>query len=215
MNQAARKSISANPVLEYGLVVEGRGDELLVEGERGRYWAGRAAGCLLCPEIGDRVLASIDGDGLAYVLSVLERGSVAPNRLQLEGDTILAARGGRLALAGDEEVALAGRRLHLAGEETEVDCERMRLRVSRLESFAGFVRSQFDRMAVFGEAVDGFVGRLTQHLGFHTRYVEEHEEVQAGSLRQVVEGDLHLHAGQAQVIAEDQVKIDGKQIHLG
>ena len=70
-------------------------------------------------------------------------------------------------------------------------------------------------LALMAEAVECFATRLTQRLTNAVRLVAEHEEVQAGSLRYCVADDLTMHAKNARHIAEDVVKIDAGQVHLG
>jgi len=54
-----------------------------------------------------------------------------------------------------------------------------------------------------------------QHARQAWRKVDGLDRQQAGKLRQDVRTDWTLHAGDAQVRADDKVRIDGRKIDLG
>jgi hypothetical protein len=56
--------------------------------------------------------------------------------------------------------------------------------------------------------------RLTERLTNTFRYVTEHEEVQTGSTRYLVEETLTMHSKNAMHMAEEMVSINAEQIHL-
>jgi hypothetical protein len=102
-------------------VVFDDGSCLLGSGQRAR----RALSCLVEPEAGDRVLASVGGDGLCHVLHVLGRADAATVRLSAPGADAIALRQRRIALhageslrmgsAGDASITAAGGTLALEG----------------------------------------------------------------------------------------------------
>ena len=65
------------------------------------------------------------------------------------------------------------------------------------------------------ETVENIFCRLTQRLENAFCYVKEHEEVQAGSSRRLVEDTMTVHSKNAIHMAEEVIKLNAGQVHLG
>jgi hypothetical protein len=63
--------------------------------------------------------------------------------------------------------------------------------------------------------VDSFMHYLVQRMTSSFRQVREHDETQAASARQLVQGTLTVQTGNSVHTAEGHVKIDVEHIHLG
>ncbi|NJK32795.1 MAG: DUF3540 domain-containing protein, partial [Deltaproteobacteria bacterium] len=90
-----------------------------------------------------------------------------------------------------------------------------RLLIDRLATVLGTLSAQVGKTTLLGKALELLVDRVTQHSKHSVRTISEIEIVQAGTLDHRAEQTLHLHAKQAVVHAEQLVKVDGGQIHLG
>lgn len=208
MHNTAKRLDMVQPVLEYAHVRAASGDRVVLAASYGEILAERAAGCLLAPRPGDLVLASVDASGRAFVLSVLTREQAAPGEIAYPGDLRLRA-GGDLSLdAGGDASLSASRNLTLAAEEGEAA-------FGKVSILAKAARVQVKVLSLMAGAVEQIVARLTQRLTNSVRLVEEHEEVQAGSARYVIEDTLTMHSKNALHIAEEVAKIDAGQVHLG
>ena len=132
MNNLAKNMEPSTPCLEYGQVLMEEAGRFIVEGIYGPDPGGkRAAGCLLQPRAGDRVLFTTDGQDEAYILSVLKRseGQAASNRLVFDGPVDLEVKHGGLRLTADTDLSLAsGRKMALASREDHSACEQGRSR---------------------------------------------------------------------------------------
>lgn len=214
-NQAKKRSLG-KAQLEFGRVEQALDDEWLVRTDGALIVAKRAAACLLEPVGGDLVLLSHGPKAEAYVLSVLERPSGTAGTLSYDGDVTLAAREGRLnltsaeglSLSSDKDLTVAVERLFVAAQEGEA-------RVGMFATIGRYLQTQAEQISVVAEAWDSVINRMTQKLKVNTRYVSEAEEVQAASLRQLVDGTMTIHAKNTNLIAEEHVKVDAEQIHLG
>lgn len=97
------------------------GSCLLGNGTRAR----RAFSCLVEPQVGDRVLASLTGDGLCHVLHIIARSGGDSASLSVPGVSSVALRQSRIALhaieclhlgsAGEASLSAAGGTLSLNG----------------------------------------------------------------------------------------------------
>ncbi len=208
MQNAAKRMDTASPVLEYAKVRAVSGDHVVLLADFGDIHAERAAGCLLAPRPGDLVLASVDAGGHAFVLSVLKREAEAPGEIAYPGDLRLRADGDLRLDAGGEAALSAKETLTLAAKEGEAAFEKASLLAKTAEA-------RFKTLTMMAGAVEQFFSRLTQRLTNSVKLVEEHEEVQAGSARYLIEDTLTMHSKNAVHIAEEVAKIDAGEVHLG
>jgi hypothetical protein len=89
------------------------------------------------------------------------------------------------------------------------------LLVESLSYVGTVVQAQIEKAKLAATVLDTSVERLTQRATRAYRFVEEFEHVRAERLDYAAKKNLSLHAENALVTAEQLVKIDGSQIHLG
>ena len=189
---------SSDPVV--GRVVRMDGDRCVVAADAARVYARRAAGCLLVPEVGDRVLVAVRPE--PWVLTVLERGGEGRARLEVEGDATLHTRGGGLRLAADTDVEVrAPGRVEVATREATVVAEHG--------------RGHFGELGVVARVCDHVVERLTQRASRVYRFVRDLEQLRAGRVDLRAEQTAQLSAEVTTVSARQVVKVDGEQVHIG
>jgi hypothetical protein len=161
-----------------------------------------AAGCLLRPSPGDRVLAAI-ADEDAFVTAVLELSDPSASRVDLPGRACLAARDG-LRLAAPE-LDLAAGKLGVASAELDVSAERT--------TFTGrLLHSAVERASAVAKSLDLTVERLVGRFTSSRRYVEEVDELQAGTSRELVEGVKSVHAKTHSTTADGAISMTGKTV---
>ncbi|WP_051272696.1 DUF3540 domain-containing protein [Fundidesulfovibrio putealis] len=203
-----------SPSLEYGRVLEAAPGAFHVETSFGTIRAVRAVSCLVEPGPGDKVLLSVDMTGGAYVLSVLESASALT--LAVDGDARFCVRGGSLTLAADKDLALAcpGEMAASAGQ-LRLHAGRGEAVIERVSLVGRALKTQFKRVSSVAKSVDQMFRSFTMRAQESTRFVKEHDEVQAGSQRVLVEDLCALHARNHSMIAEEHVVINADQIHMG
>jgi hypothetical protein len=184
--------------------------------DEGAHWVTPAAGCLLQPEIGDLVLASVAG-GQGYILTVLERGTPeAIARIEVPGSLRLSVPEGRLELDAAQGVSLdAGPSLSLKAETAAAAFEQAEVCSQSLRVAGETLHTTWtSRTDVSGTRLD-IATRGETHLAQSVRRVAGHEEVSAGSLRQTVTEDWSVQAATADVKAADRVAIDAGSVQIG
>lgn len=167
-------------------------------------FAQRAAGCLLAPEAGDEVLVAA-GAGKTFILSVLIRqedaGRIAlPGKSSIEGDEI--------ALTGRRGVALEAPKISLTGLLGEA-------RFGGLSLFSRWCDVRAERISSVAEIWNRTIGRLSERIRDSYRTIENTEQTKAGRIRTVVKERFSVASKHADVNAEEEVKLDGKKIHIG
>ncbi len=215
MLHALKKPEALSPCLEYAVVRENSGAACLVEGDFGEVRAAVALSCLIAPRAGDRVLLSLGPE--SHVLAVLSRaeGGAPGAEIAFQGDVTLAVSNGRLALSAEQELSLgsagtlscAARTLKLAADKADAKLGLVNLVAERLVS-------QIKRVKTVARQMDTICRRWTQRLGECFRYVDEHDELQAGSQRVLVEELMTLQAKNTMLQAEEHVMVNAEQIHL-
>jgi len=204
-----KKKEYVQPYLEYGMVTEAE-DMLHIETVTGSYPARKAASCLMKPRCGDSVLAAFDGEGNCFILTVLIRddGCGQGSEIVIEGDASLHVRRGGLTISADDEVSVVSEKLSITagtGNATFGEC-----------SFLGKnLSAQFASIRTVAGKVENIFQELTEKLIDAFRFVKDHEEVQTGSTRYLVEDNLTMHSKNAMHVAEEIVTINAGQVHLG
>lgn len=173
-----------------------------------------AASCLLRPRVGDLVLLSRSAGG-AYILAVLAQAG-GETALDLHGDVRVNVASGHLTVsaAGGVNVASA-QGIAMTAPHIQTDAGRGSFRIGTLEFTASRVAAVCDTLSLAARAVDHAFRRLVQRLGSAFRYVEGHDEMQAASARQLVDGTLTIQTENTVHLAEQHIKIDAEQVHLG
>jgi hypothetical protein len=176
--------------------------------------AERATSCLTPPAPGDTVLLATSASGRSWVLAVLERPSTETT-IAVDGDLAIRA-GGRLDLGARQgvsltsagEIAATAAALQLCAVDADVAVERITV-VGR------YLSSELERVKSFAKTFDGVFERLSQRVQRSFRRVEEVDQLDAGHIDYRAGGLASLRSQSAVVSAEELVKLDGGQIHLG
>lgn len=179
-----------------------------------------AASCLLRPELGDLVLVALPegkAGGVAYALAVLERAEPgAQAQLDLPSGALISAPGGQVQVEAAHGISLS--------TPAELSAN-----AGSMGFAAGSVRWLADAFSFVGKALEFVTGRFTetaaerdtqagtwtQRLGDSFRRVEDLDETQAGSVRTLAKDTALLHGRVTYVQAEEFVKADGQEVHLG
>lgn len=191
VRNAAANSLETGEVL----CVQPRGYVVCLEQEQ--VTAARAAGCLLAPGVGDRVLLLREKSGACFVLNVLVADG-NESRLEFPGQVRLEA----------PDVSISGSRsLHLQGAEVGLQGVQGKVSFLRLELAAKSLQARVQK-------VRGLAASLTLRLGRCLRLVGE-EQLRARRLKTRVTGRWSVAAEDAEITAHKDVKVDGEQVLLG
>lgn len=215
MNNLARKLELHEVHQQVGTVLRQLGAHVVVRTPTGDVTAARAASCLLAPRADDQVLVACLPTGLAYVLAVLVRDDPV-TELRVDGSLRIQAPHGRVAVAAQQGVTIAsGDDLSLVGGRLEVQAVEGNVVVQRLSLLGRALRAEIDKVRVLASSLDTLLERLSLRAKRSYRIVEQLDQVKAGQIDYRARQAMSLHAENALVTAEQLVKVDGEQIHLG
>ena len=211
---AAKKLASIEPYLATGRV-ERVGETLRVALPTDRIEARRAKGCLVAPEVGDKVLCAVDPEG-AYVLSVLEGAEGAPTRLTTEGDLQVQSRGGRVAIGGAAGVDIVSRgAVGVTAGEVHLRASTGSVAVEELGFFGKLLQAEVTKVALVAQEVDTRFTRLCQRAKRVFRFIEELDQTRAGTVDMRAQSMIGIRGENAIIAARVVAKVDGEQIHIG
>lgn len=200
---------------QYG-VVTGVGNKFVVQTDSARYQALCAPSCLLQPEVGDRVLLVTDTDGDDYVLAVLVRAGAGGARVNLPANTDMQTQGGALRISGHGGLALqSAQQISVQAAQLRVDALQGDVTIHQMSIVGEVWRSCIDTVKTMGRNFDSVLERYHARVSRSYRSVEELDQVKAGQIDYQADSSLQLHGKYALVTADELVKMDAEQIHLG
>jgi hypothetical protein len=216
MNNLARKLETALSH-EIGRVTGTREGGLFgVRTEAGEYRAKRAVSCLLEPEVGDTVALLTTQAGVCYVTAVLEREPGATSRLVAEGNLEVQLQAGSFTVAAQEGVSLlSSKEVSLVAGSVRVHAQEGNVVLESLSFLGAFARAEVEKIKVVAGSLDQVLDRFSQRVKRSFRHVEEIDQVKAEHIDYAAKSSMSLHAQNALITAEELVKVDGEQIHVG
>ena len=207
---------SFETALESGTILRKEPDSYAVWLRDEEVSAHRAAGCLLDPEPGDRVLlVGLAGEPLR-ILSVLARASGETARLTFPSGLDLAVSGKPLAIRSPEGVVLeTDASLRVACGDCGIRAGSVSL-TARTMSWAGeacsFVAGTF---RVAARLLETLSGHLETKAKSAFRQIETVDHTRTGQTTLETDSLYSLRTGDALIEARNLAKIDAEQVHLG
>lgn len=201
--------LCAAPMHGVGTVLAVDGDgRCRVATAQGELRVSLAASCLLAPEAGDVVWLAGDFAQGMYVTAVLERGAArASSRVVLPAGAVLES--------ADGAMTLKAQRLTLAGEQLAVQGKRAAIAIDKVTGVGREVTWSFGRVKLIADMLESFADRVSQFSRWSQRTVAGMDQVRATQVDYRAEQMMQLHAGNLVADAENLVKLDGEQIHMG
>lgn len=202
--------------IDHGTVMGGGEGGYVVQGRAGTFVAAVAFSCLVKPMAGDKVLYTRAEDGSGYILSILERSTGRDAVVSFPGDVVVEAAQGRVCLAGAEGVDLtSAASVNMLAGELNLAAETGRLNVADMRASGHSFTGNVSKVRLFSEAIDVVAKRATQRFQTCFRWVEQIEHVKAGQMINSIRNLFSIRARHSAIKAKDDVKIDGKRVHLG
>lgn len=216
-NDAASRPDADLVVEETGRVVALRDDDVaLVRTASGEHETRRAVSCLVAAEVDDLVLIARSPRDGAFVLAVLKRESGAATTVAVAGDLDVRLASGRLRFAAQEGVELlSAREVSVVAEGLRVNAAEGHVVLQSLSFLGDAVRAEIDRVKLFATSFDAVLERFSQRVQRSYRTVTETDQVRAARIDYTAEKTMRLHGEHTLVTADELVKVDAEQIHLG
>ena len=204
------------PGLELAEVVEVDGRRCRVRSAAGSQDALTAASCLVMPRPGDRVaLLRTSGSQTVYIWAVLERAEPGPIGVSAPEGLCVSAPAGAFVVSAERIELISRQRLGMSAEHVDVEAKKLQLTFTELLALGKSALSQVDNLRFAGKYLNSIWERTLQRVQRSYRVVEEIEHVSARQLDMRASENLSLHGKNNLITADELVKLDGKQLHLG
>lgn len=202
-------------VMELGQVESRSGQKVRVRATSGEREAEIAPSCLVSPAPGDRVLVVSSGDE-AYVLAVLRRLHAGGTQMVFHEDVSLSVLNGRLRILAQEGIDLVSPQdLHVRAGAVAADAGEVRVAFSLLDLVGQSIAARTKKVRLVAEAFDTIAGRIYQRATTFFRRTDELDRVEAKNMDRRAEELYHLHGQNAVTTADQLIKIDAGQVHVG
>jgi hypothetical protein len=215
MTSLANELQTTDIIQEIGTLLQDEHGELVAATASGQYRARRAVSCLVAPQRGDLVLLATTTAGSCYVLAVLERDGdeVA---LSVDGDLAIDVKKGRFSVtAGDGVDVVSGKDVSVVSGSVDVNAVEGKVVLQRLSYLGRYLLTEVEKVKSFAGTFDMVLERFSQKVKRSYRTVEEIEQVRAERIDYVAKQNMNLRGKNTLMTAEQLVKVDGEQIHLG
>ncbi|WP_170319868.1 DUF3540 domain-containing protein [Polyangium spumosum] len=216
MSNLARKLDELDAFQVMGTVVRAEDGFFVVRTGRGDMRARRATSCLVEPRERDFVLVAGAPSGAAYVLAVLEREAGAGAAIACDGDLEIKLPQGGLRVAAKENIDfVSAAEVGVAAEGVRVHASSGSVVLDSLSYLGSVVRAEIGKLRHEGGVVERVVERVSERVKRSFRKVEEVDQLRAERIDHSARQVMSLRAENTIVSAEQLVKMDGEQIHLG
>jgi hypothetical protein len=208
---------SATPALELAHVIDVDGRRCRVRTARGEELDARvAASCLVQPCAGDEVaLLAPEGAASAYVWAVLERAEQGPIPIAAPGGLSVSAPAGSVVLSAERIELLSRRRLGLTGSDVDVEARGLRFAFGELQAVGARAALSVESIRSVGKSLTLLLERTLTRVRRSYRVVEELEQLTGRQLDYKLSENASVRAKNSLITAQDLVKLDAKQLHLG
>ncbi len=182
-----------------------------------RLWLTPAAGCLLAPEVGDLVLASVTHDQ-GYILTVLERARPdATAEISMPGGLRVTLPQGKLEITAAQGISMSSATdIEIEAEQWTALFKKANIACQTLQVSGVSVQSTWQSRSDICSGTHLQVAARNENLyGSSVRRISGHEESTADSMRQLVARDWSLQAASADLDAKDRVALNANSIQIG
>lgn len=216
MHSAARKLEARTVFQEFGELVAESSGGLRVRTALAEVVAQRAVSCLVAPRVGDRVLVAMEEDGDNFVLAVLARETSGTTTIAVEGDLDLRAPQGKVTIVAREGVDIAASApVRITASAVDIAAVEGRLAFQLLDVFGAVVKAELGKVKALASTIDSVLERVSLRVKRSYRTVEEVDQVRAQQIDYVAKTTARLHGENTLITAEDLVKLNADQVHLG
>jgi hypothetical protein len=189
---------------------------ILVSMDQGVFTAKRALSCLVDPEEKDRVLvAGVPGADL-FVIAVLDSPETRPMTLSIQGECSVKVSDGILKITAQEGInVISPKTLAMDAADISMNASRCRLVIGTLNYIGSRLSAYSEKIMIVGAVFDSIMERVAQRFKRSYRVIEEVDYLRSDTIEYRADKNLSLRGQNALIDADDLVRIDGDQIHLG
>ena len=173
-----------------------------------------AFSCLVKPLPGDVVLTAVSHDSV-YITAILERRSTL-TVLEVPGDLQVSAPHGSVHIATHQQLTLdGGNAIECSAKSTREYYSEQSITTGKMTINTNHLNMTTEHIALAAKVAVSTTTDLYVHAGQSVRTIENADITRAGTSLQEYESLLRMHAKTASITTDDDIKIDGRLIHMG
>lgn len=215
LQQALQQQETEQTSLDEALVIGCGNENWIIQSSSGTYKAKKAVSCLVCPEIGDKVLSVSLASGGSNILAILERKQSQTTHLKFEGDVDISSTQSIRMLASKRLDAFSAGKINLNSNELTIQSNLSSILFDKLSVTGGEAVHSINKVRVLAKYIETVseTSKLVVKNSF--RLVSGLESVSAGEMIQRIKKRFTVQSKQVSMLAEDDAKLNGKRVHLG
>lgn len=195
--------------IAHGEVADVHASRFRLETERGPILARRAVSCLVEPQAGDRVLYLVEEDGRGTILHILSRAPGQPADVAVSNpDGALRLRGETVSLESPGAVTVSAGSVAVAAEKADVMAATLTMSGDTLQQIYGRTQTSARSMETMAERI------VTKALD-RIDIVDNTDNRHVGTLSVKVSGVLTQSSYTTVLVAEEDLRMDGKRVTVG
>jgi len=202
-------------LLDEALVVGGGSNSWMIQTKSGTFKAKKAFSCLVCPEIGDKVLNVSLASGDISILAILERKQPQTTQLKFEGNVEISATKSVRMLAGDRLDALARSKITLDSTALNIRATQTDVLFENLNVTGTEANHNIGKIQVIAKTIEMVCETSKQVMKNSFRLISGLDSVTADEVLQTIKKRFTLKSKQVSMLAEDDARLNGKRVHLG
>ena len=178
--------------------------------------AKRAASCLVKPDKNDSVMYFKDQNDNCYIMAGLESVNTNSTKLSVDKPLIVESESGDVSFVAKENVnILSNDNLQVFTDGFVVQSKKAKLQIEDLELTTDKIKSNTKSVSLIASNITTVAETITQRCKSSFRFIEKLDQLKAGSMMQKVHNLFSSQSRQAVILAEEDVKVDAKRIHMG
>ncbi len=213
---SAAKQICANEMSVFMGTVAALKPRMIVRTDQNILQATRATSCLIEPQIGDLVMIAQGSEAQAFVLAILRRDAGAAVVVASEGDIVIESKSGAVKLRGREQIELSSPgSVAAAASDVSLQALRLNLTIGATEFTGRTILATVESLRVVASSIESFAESVIERFARLIRHISGSEQVLARNLQYRAEESCSIHGKNTLLTAEELIRIDSEQIHIG
>lgn len=176
----------------------------------------KAFSCLIEPLKGDKVLVEAQIGGKAYITNVLERTSNEVSTIKVQGGLTLRIEEGGLQVQSESGIDLSTlQTMSITSEQMDIRADEGNIYFSKLSYLGQSLVSKLESISIFGGIMNFIMDTVIQKSKTSHRVIEDSDYVKSRHINYQAKHIMQMHGKNTLLTAEELIKLDGDQIHLG
>lgn len=201
--------------LQEALVIGGGNENWIIQTDTATCKARKAVSCLVCPEIGDKVLSVQLSSGSSSILAIIERKQSQTTHLKFDGDVKMSSNESISIVASQRLDALSGDKMNLDSNALNIRSNSSSVQFDKLNVTGNEANHSINKIRVLAKYLETVSETSKQVMKHSFRLVSGLESVSAGEILQNVKKRFTVQSRQVSMLAEEDAKVNGKRVHLG